>query len=85
MVLLLLFIPLDPQLSRLFLVGDDFIQTLNTIVQLCFGQFKGFLNAHFLSFKSGRDIKLLVQLLIKLFNFSLAPIKDLIFEVDDVR
>ena len=55
-ILLLFLVSLDPELSRLLFIGDHFIQTLDTIVQLSFRQFKGFLYAHLLCFKRGLGI-----------------------------
>ena len=43
-VLLLVLVALDPQLASFFLVANDLIETLDTVVKLRFGQFKGFLN-----------------------------------------
>ena len=53
MVLLLILVALDPELSRFLLIRDHLVQALDSIVQLRFSQVKSFFNTHLLSFQRG--------------------------------
>ena len=85
MVLLLIFVTLDPKFTSLLFVGDDLIQTLDSVVQLSLGEIESFLNTHLLGLKSGSIVRELIDLLILLFDLDTSLVKHLVFHVDDVR
>ena len=64
MTLLLVFVSLDPELASFLLVGNHFVKTLDTVVQLGLGELEGLLNAHLLSLKSRLHVDELVYALV---------------------
>lgn len=72
MTFLLVFVSLDPELTSFFLVGDDFVQRLDTIVQLCLCQLKCFINADFLGLEGRLSIHQLIDSFVKLFDLALS-------------
>lgn len=81
-VFLLLFVALDPELSRLLLIRDDLVQALDLVVQLALGELERFLYAHFLGFQRRVYVQLLVVALVELFNLRLPFVKKILFQLD---
>ena len=64
MVLLLILVASNPQLSCLFLIVDHLRETLDTIVELVLGQVEGLLSAEFLGLESCNLVRHLVYALV---------------------
>lgn len=85
MILLLVFVSLNPQLPRLLLVCNDFIETFDAIIELCFGEFECFLDAILLGLERLNRIELLIVSLVELFDFRLALVQEVVLQIDHIR
>lgn len=76
--LLLVFVPLDPELTRLFLIGNDFVQTLNSVVELVLRKFERLLNSLLLNISRHLDRLQLSHFLVSLFEFLLSLVEQVV-------
>jgi len=63
-ILLLIFVPLNPKLSSLFLIGNDFIETLDSFVELSLVKLQCLLDAGFACLQNDHGIGLLLITLV---------------------
>ena len=83
-ILLLLFITGNPELSCLFLISNNLIETFDSIVELDFGEIERFFDASKLSFKSRLEIHKFIDLLVLFINLLRSFIKEFILQHNDI-